>query len=142
LDDARTLLQRLRDHPPRRGSGLSTLQESIRESVETLLQTRTGDSLAEPEFGMPDVASVVRRLSLPLTEGGVDGIAHELREVLRRYEPRLAEVRVEVVHALGDPGILVFHLSGKVLTARGEAGAFHGEARVNIDGGVGVELSR
>ncbi len=60
--------------------------------MRALLNTRQGSSALDPEYGLPDFTDLV--LSFP--EGGGQ-ICAAIASLIERYEPRLSDVRVEMV---------------------------------------------
>jgi type VI secretion system protein len=79
---------------PHHGDDLSVVVDSVRRHVTTLLNTRQGSVLLDPDFGVPDftnLGSHFSRLDLPRLE-------RTMVEYISRYEPRLRNI-----HILFDP---------------------------------------
>lgn len=76
------------------GERVVDVPSSVIAHLRALLNTRRGESVTAPDFGVPDLTDVV--LSMP--EGG-RAIERSLRDVIERYEPRLTHVRVRQVQS-------------------------------------------
>ncbi len=66
--------------------------ESVGEHLRVLLNTRRGDSVTAPEFGILDFADVVHEFP-----GGIQQLAKSIRSTVLQYEPRLRNVSVRHV---------------------------------------------
>ncbi len=66
------------------------LRQSIAEHLTMVLQTRRGEVLHLPDFGIPDMLKVYFDAG-----GAIEPFKKLIRETILRYEPRIAEVRVE-----------------------------------------------
>ncbi len=86
--------------------------QSIIGNLRVLLNTRVGDSLAAPEFGVIDFVDVVH--SFPMA---VQAIQRSIRATINDYEPRLRNVRVRPL-ASDDPLKLVLEISGRLASDR------------------------
>lgn len=73
------------------GSGLREvdLTRSIVEHLAVMLNTRAGDSVTVPDFGLPDFTDVVHEFP-----DGIQAIQQGIRAVILKYEPRLGNVSV------------------------------------------------
>lgn len=74
------------------GERTADLSASIVAHLRALLNTRRGESVTAPDFGVADMTDLV--LSMP--EGG-RALERSLRDVIQGYEPRLTHVRVRQV---------------------------------------------
>jgi type VI secretion system protein len=87
------LLSRLLD--PSRGfvaegaQSESALRADVLRNLQILCSTRLGDAPARPDFGLPDVGELAHAMPNALGD-----IGRALEAMLRKYEPRLADVRV------------------------------------------------
>lgn len=96
----------LRDPPPSPGESLAALRRSVRRDLEALLNTRrrwrswpdryTELSLSPIGYGISDFAAGA--FNDPARR---DRLRGEIEQTIRRFEPRLARVRVTLIEA-GD----------------------------------------
>lgn len=83
-------------HQPRRHL-LARLQQlpaadeltSVLANLRLLLNTRPGDSPADPEFGVPDLADLLHQFPAASTP-----LQHGLQRAIARHEPRLRAIQV------------------------------------------------
>jgi type VI secretion system protein len=66
--------------------------ESIVAHLRALLNTRKGDCVTAPDFGILDFADVVHEFP-----GGIQQLARSIRSTVLHYEPRLKNVAVRHV---------------------------------------------
>lgn len=66
--------------------------ESILAHLRVLLNTRRGDCVTAPEFGIVDFADVVHEFP-----GGIQHLARSMRATILLHEPRLKNVAVRYV---------------------------------------------
>lgn len=64
-------------------------QTSVVEHIQRLLESRKGMLVHMPDFGMPDIGDLFRRLP-----GSAAEIQTEMETLIRKYEPRMENVRV------------------------------------------------
>jgi type VI secretion system protein len=80
--------------------------------LQKLLNTRQGQVLIQPEYGMPDITDC--------TEGApeaLDRIRRAIKNSIEMFEPRLR--RVKITHLpLGDDLNLHFAISGQIVTEK------------------------
>jgi type VI secretion system protein len=82
--------------------------ESVVEHLRVLLNTRRGDSVTTPDFGILDFADVVHEFP-----GGIQQLAKSIRTTIAQYEPRLKSVGVR--HVPDDnPLTLRFEISAQL----------------------------
>jgi len=82
-------------HPRRRL--LARLQElpgdgelgSVLANLRLLLNTRPGDSPADPDFGVPDLADLLHQFP-----AASHALQHGLQQAIARHEPRLRAIQV------------------------------------------------
>jgi len=114
MPDHRTLLQRLRDphtsEARSRDENLGRLRRSVLENLVQICNTVQGSTQANPDYGMPPMSEAVH--SFPEALGKLE---RALKQVLRKYEPRLTRVRVVSSHDPEDPLILRFDIKGRLM---------------------------
>ncbi|MEK7393656.1 MAG: hypothetical protein RL173_1479 [Fibrobacterota bacterium] len=64
-------------------------QLSVVEHIQRLLETRKGMLIHMPDFGMPDIGDLFRRLPASASE-----IQTEMEALIRKYEPRMENAKV------------------------------------------------
>jgi type VI secretion system protein len=126
---ARGLFSRLSAADPARP--LDDVQ-SILGNLRVILNTRTGDSPASPDFGIIDFCDLVHNFPDATTY-----IQKSIRDTLAKYEPRLKSVRVRQVPS-EDPLKLVFEISARLSSDR-RRGLVRVRTEVNPGGRVKVE---
>lgn len=113
----KSLLERLQHHPTegvvsKRGEGaFAQLTVSVMNNLRKILNTRQGTVRIDPGFGIPDFT---------LLSGGISVIQAEQVEttilnVIRKYEPRLIDCRVQFKGSSLDELMLKFHLEGTLI---------------------------
>lgn len=137
----RSLLERLADPDP---EGQRTIREDPRRIVDSvmrnlrrILNTRQGQALIQPEYGLPDITECVEGAPEAL-----DRICRAIKSSIEEFEPRLH--RVKVMHfPAGNDLNLHFGISGQIVTER-EPIPVHFNTTVNPSGSaviaVGHEL--
>lgn len=84
---------------------------SVHEHLQRLLNTRQGESAAFPDYGLPCLCDVDK-------SGRAIELRQQIEQTIRRYEPRLSEVRVDYVDPDPlDPLTLRFRISGHPMGA-------------------------
>lgn len=66
------------------------LRSSIIENLRMVLSTRQGSVRHLPDFGMPDILQLYFN-----SDNSIDPIKKEIKNVILKYEPRIAEVQVQ-----------------------------------------------
>ena len=97
-------------------AAMAGLREHVAQSVKIILQTAKGERVMRPDFGCGIHALVFSPMS-PTAEGLA---AHEVREALRKWEPRINVVDV-VVAGQGEGQMVVdltYELAGTGDVAR------------------------
>ncbi|HEY6004387.1 MAG TPA: type VI secretion system baseplate subunit TssE [Anaeromyxobacter sp.] len=87
--------------------------ESIAANLRALLNTRKGDCVTAPDFGILDFADVVHDFP-----GGIQQLAKSIRTTVLQYEPRLKNLAVRHVPD-ENPLTLRFEITAQV--AEGKA---------------------
>lgn len=80
---------------------------SVVDHVQRLMETRKGSLIHLPDLGMPDIADLYRRLP-----GSTQEIQTELEGLLRKYEPRLDNIRVQFIEFVPAAARIRFRISG------------------------------
>lgn len=87
----------------------SRRRRSVVDHLHRLLETRKGMLVHMPDFGMPDVADLYRRL--PASAGEFQA---EVETMIRNHEPRLEEVRVQLAEFDAMRARIRFRISGNL----------------------------
>jgi phage baseplate assembly protein W len=98
------------------GVSLSALDENIRESIMIILSTAPGERVMRPYFGC-QIHDLVFAPSTPNTAGLA---AHYCEEALRKWEPRVEDVKAWAKPAPGEPNKLLIDISYKVSSTDSE----------------------
>jgi type VI secretion system lysozyme-like protein len=110
----RTLLERLRKPDPsgqrRLHVSVVEVQNSILANLQCLLNTARGNSLTDPEYGLPHMTEV--RSAMP---DSIRGFEAAIRAAIQRGEPRLTGLRVRHTPHRDDGLELRFEISGVVV---------------------------
>jgi type VI secretion system protein len=137
----RTLLERLADPDP---EGRRTVREdprrivdSVMRNLQKLLNTRQGEALIQPEYGLPDITDCAE--GAPET---LDQACRAIKSTIEKFEPRLHRVRVTHFSAGNDLN-LHFGITGQIVTERDQLPVYF-NTTVNPSGNaviaVGQEL--
>ena len=84
--------------------------QSILGNLRILLNTREGDSLAAPDFGILDLSDLVHNFP-----DATQYVQRSIRDTILKYEPRLRNVRVRSISS-DDPLRLAFEISARLAT--------------------------
>jgi type VI secretion system protein len=87
--------------------------ESILAHLRVLLNTRRGDSVTAPDFGVVDFADVVHDWP-----GGVQQLARSIRATILEHEPRLRSVAVRYLPE-AEGLVLRFEITAQLARAHG-----------------------
>jgi type VI secretion system protein len=101
----RGLLSRLSSTDPSRPADEI---RSILGNLHTLLNTREGDSLTAPDFGILDLSDLIHNFP-----DATQYVQRSIRDTITKYEPRLKNVRVRAVDS-DDPLKLAFEISARL----------------------------
>lgn len=77
-----------------RSSPVRWVGDPVRNHLALLLNTRRGSVPTQPEYGMPDVAGFYSEYPASLAE-----LRLVVEELIKRYEPRLDNVRVRIMES-------------------------------------------
>jgi type VI secretion system protein len=94
-------------------SGPADEVDSIIEHLRVLLNTRQGDAIASPTFGVVDFSDVVHAMP-----GAVPSLVKSIRATVLEFEPRLRNVNVRHVSEDGDL-LLRFEISAQLANQKG-----------------------
>ena len=89
--------------------------ESVLEHLRVLLNTRQGESLCAPGFGVLDLSDVIHSFPLAYAD-----LAQSIRATIAEYEPRLKNVTVR--HVPDDGLVLRFEIGAQIAGPRGNRG--------------------
>ena len=84
------------------------LQESIVHHLRVLLNTRRGEGVTVPDFGLVDFTDLAHQFP-----AAVQTLQQSIRATLQQYEPRLKNVVVRHTQH-DDPLVLRFEISGQL----------------------------
>lgn len=110
----RTLLERLAD-PEREGrrtlgEDTQTAVGSVMRNLRKLLNTRRGQALIQPDYGLPDITDCVENAPEAL-----DRVSRAIKSTIEMFEPRLRRVRITHLPVANDIN-LHFGISGEIIT--------------------------
>lgn len=112
----RTLLERLADPDPQEQRTVREdprrVVDSVMRNLQKLLNTRQGEALIQPDYGMPDITDCAE--GAPET---LDRVCHAIKSTIENFEPRLHRVRVTFSPA-GNDLKLHFGITGQIVTER------------------------
>ncbi len=88
-------------HPP------SSLYEAIKDHLVVLLNTRRGSVLHLDDFGLPDLSDIYKGYPESLHYLGA-----EIKRTIEKYEPRIIQLKVELVSSSSDNFEANFAITG------------------------------
>ena len=125
-------LRSLEDHPGQRGRQRpDAVIDSIVRHLGDILNTRKGTVLLDPEFGLQDYTNFGSSFS----EDTVDMLRTSIEDLVRRYEPRITELRIQPRPASPDELELAFDISGAVSLESGSV-PLHVKTNIKCNGEV------
>ena len=65
---------------------------SVMDNMQRIINCRAGTLAHLPDYGLPDLSVIHQGMT-----AGIHGLIHQIEETLRRYEPRLSQLRVELL---------------------------------------------
>lgn len=104
--------------------------ESIAEHLRALLNTRKGESVASPTFGILDLNDIVHTYP-----SAVPRMSQSIRTAIQDFEPRLKSVVVTHTPDPDDPTALRFDITAQ-LSTRTRKGTVRFHTQVNPGGRV------
>jgi type VI secretion system protein len=114
-----TLLERI--HAMEKGDaqfgahGTERLYRSLIRHLRAMLNTRRGSVPIAPDYGIADMTD----LGSKFTEESMEDLKTDLERVVKRYEPRLYDVRAEYTPRADMPLAAVFSLEASIKTDNG-----------------------
>ena len=124
----RGLLSRLEKGHLHPSSHKETPLESITRHLRVLLNTRRGESVSSPGYGILDFNDVVHSYPSALQK-----IQTSIRTAIQEYEPRLKNVVVVHVPDVHEPAALKFEITAQ-LAQRGSREVLRFRTRVGAGG--------
>ena len=106
--------------------------ESIIEHLRDLLNTRQGEAVTVPDFGVVDFTDLVHNFP-----DAIQLLQRSIRATILQYEPRLKNVVVQHVRDENDLLVLKFQISAQVASKTGR-GAVRFETQLRAGGHVTV----
>ncbi len=97
-----------------------------------MFNSRQGHSLTAPDYGLPDLTSLVRG-----SRESVSELEEALRQCIERYEPRLTDVTVSNVLSEEDPFHMKFKITARLVVGNRESGVWY-ETSIGPEGRVEV----
>jgi len=132
----RSLLDRIDDPRPdaprRVEEDTEALADSVLSHLQRMLNTRQGNCLTVPDYGIPDFTDMVHNFP-----EAVGQMQRAIRNSVERYEPRLRKVRVTPTNPGDDFLQLRFEITAELLTADEDASVWF-ETTIAPDGHVRV----
>jgi type VI secretion system protein len=93
-----TLFERLRDDRAARDPSMSLdrvrLMDSIAANLQRIFSSREMHAPAQLDYGMPDPNTILHAL-----DGGADLMRSRLKLCIENYEPRLTDIRVQMLQS-------------------------------------------
>ena len=116
MERDRTLLERLASPDPdgQRTTSEDTgpLVDSVMRHLQRVLNTRQGQALIQPEYGMPDITDCAEGAPEAL-----DRVRRAIKHSIETFEPRLRRVKITHLPLSGDLN-LHFAISGQIVTEK------------------------
>lgn len=113
------LLERLRAYeqdPEGRGVwNAEMVKVSVLQHLNSLLNTRQGSAMIADDLGMPDFTNMIRAFD----DMTYEELSEHIKDVLEKYEPRLANIRIDMVPRDDRILKLRFKIEGKLSLPRG-----------------------
>ena len=104
-------LRALEADPGRRGRQNSdAVLKSIIWNLGKILNTRKGTVLLDPDFGLPDYTN----FGASFSEETIGVLRRSMEKLVRRYEPRIQQLRIQPHQVLPDELELAFDIVGVV----------------------------
>lgn len=106
--------------------------QSVLQHLSRLLNTRQGSVSTLPDYGVPDMTNVPGDSVQEIRQN----VEHILQKVVRKYEPRLAKVRMIMSQSERDSFTLRFRIEAVLADQEDVPVTF--ETVVSTDGHVGI----
>lgn len=135
----RTLWERLAD-PEREGrrtvsEDTQAAVHSVMRNLQRLLNTRRGQALIQPDYGLPDITDCVENAPEAL-----DRVSRAIKSAIEMFEPRLRRIRITHLPVANDLN-LHFGISGQI-TTEAEQIPVHFNTIVNPTGSAVIEAGQ
>ncbi|MDC0711159.1 type VI secretion system baseplate subunit TssE [Stigmatella sp. ncwal1] len=104
--------------------------ESITAHLRVLLNTRKGESVSSPAYGILDFNDVVHAFP-----SAIQKMQSSIRMAIQEYEPRLKNVTVVHTPDVGEPSALKFEITAQ-LAQKGSQGLLRFRTRVGAGGQI------
>ncbi len=118
MERDRTLLERLASPDPvgqrTTREDMQPLVDSVMRHLQRLLNTRQGQALIQPDYGMPDITDCAEGAPEAL-----DRVRRAIKHSIEAFEPRLRRVKITHLPLGGDLN-LHFAISGQIVTGKGQ----------------------
>jgi len=102
--------QRIRSDP-------AQITASVVRHLQQILNTKQGSAQIAEDYGLPDFTALV---TSSFTSEGVKDLERSIREVIRKYEPRLTMVKVTTELRKEDAFSLYFKVDARLSTDKGD----------------------
>lgn len=89
---------------------MSCGEDNIEESIKVILMTGKGERVMRPDFG----SNLNRFVFESIDYGNLVQIENEVKDALRQWEPRIADVEAEARQKKGAGNIIEIHISYRV----------------------------
>jgi uncharacterized protein len=89
---------------------MNSFEDHVRQSILLILQTVRGERVMRSEFG----AGLRTHVFSPVTAATAPLVAHEVKEALIRFEPRIEVLEVKVTDDARNPGALLVDIDYRV----------------------------
>jgi phage baseplate assembly protein W len=89
---------------------MNSLEDHVRQSIGLIFQTAKGERVMQPDFG----ASLHDLVFEPMTPVTITRVQHEVQDALRRFEPRIDVLNVDVTVDPTQQGVLRIHVEYRV----------------------------
>ena len=106
--------------------------QSVLQHLSRLLNTRQGSVSTLPDYGVPDMTNVPGDSVQEIRQN----VEHILQKVVRKYEPRLAKIRMIMSQSERDSFTLRFRIEAVLADQEDVPVTF--ETVVSTDGHVGI----
>jgi type VI secretion system protein len=131
-----SLLSKIRRPVPgggRRPPSANEVRVSVLENLRHLCQTRFGSSTCSPDFGLPDISESLH--SFPKT---IALLAQALSSAIKKYEPRLKNVRVTHVPSRDAELVLRYEVIAELMDPSGKKSPVAFETRIDASRRISV----
>lgn len=114
---------------------ITDLQESMRDDIEKLLNTRRGTVLVDEDFGLPDFTHLMNGYAAP----DLEAIERDVLQQIKQYETRLSMVSLSLRESRGKTATIEFGLNAR-FQHRDQAQDFVATVNFADNGSIGVSL--